>query len=79
MISTKTAPEIPTRAVDPTTFHYFKKTAITRSLVLGTQETALCGYSEVIGVPAGERTGGRASRTVCPLCQSLYSMLGGPK
>lgn len=78
--ATMTAPENVTQAVEPTVFHYFKNSAITRSLVLGTKETAICGYTETCAtaVAAGD-TERRGSVTVCPLCQNLYSLLGGPK
>lgn len=79
MTSTVTVPEFATRALEPTAFHYFKKSAITRSLVLGTKETAICGYNVPIGAAADGASSSRAKPSVCPLCQSLYNLLGGPK
>ena len=82
MTSTATliASEVATQAVEPTVFHYFKNSAITRSLVLGTKETALCGYTATCATAVvGGGTERRSSVTVCLLCQNLYNLLGGPK
>ncbi|WP_420841110.1 DUF3039 domain-containing protein [Arthrobacter koreensis] len=79
MTSAAALPQVASQAVEPTAFHYLKKSAITRSLALGTKGTALCGYTDSFGVALGRVSNSVTKRTVCPLCRSLFNLLGGPK
>lgn len=59
----------------PTVFHYFKNEAITRSLVTGTKERALCGIVRRVDVATTGTLGGNSSGVICPLCQILMDAI----
>lgn len=56
--------------------HYWRKAAITRSAVLGTEETPLCGMTGRTSAPMSEGIGHDGVRNVvCPLCGTLYDQM----
>lgn len=66
-----------THNFNPTVFHYYKKEAITRSLVTGSKELALCGALANVSVAATGTTDSNEGSVVCPLCQLLMDMIMG--
>lgn len=63
----------------PTVFHYFKNEAITRGLVLGTKERALCGVRQLVGVATTDTLGGDSGAVICPLCHILMDAMKAGK